>query len=75
MKFVIQKYTMLFPYGFGFPPKNPIKKKVSQWTIGQFNWTKWVKIRHYLFKIDYFSWKRQQVDMFLSTFVYHAKHC
>ena len=26
-------------------------------------------------KLAIFSWKRQQVHMFLATFVDHAKHC
>ena len=26
-------------------------------------------------KLTIFSWKRQQVDMFLATFVDHAIHC
>ena len=33
------------------------------------------KYAHIYLKLAIFSWKRQQVDMFLATFVDHAIHC
>ena len=52
MKFVIQKYTMLFPYGFGFPPKNPIKKKVSQWKLDKMGQNTPLFIQNWLFFVE-----------------------
>ena len=46
-------------------------KKSKPVKIGQ-NWSKYAIIYS---KLAIFSWKRQQVDMFLATFVDHAIHC
>ena len=61
---------MQFPHGCGYPPQDPIKKSKPV-KIGQ-NRSKYANIYS---KLAIFSWKRQQVDMFLATFVDHAIHC
>ena len=56
--------TLFSHHKIQFIKSKPVK-------IGQ-NWSKYAI---FYSKLTIFSWKRQQVDMVLATFVDHAIHC